>query len=116
MNNRLLVCAALLGSLTVSACGLQGHLDRPPPRGDADARAQRRAMRDASDRSQGQKSCDSSATSQTNCDYSQASDGAKDPALQPMRSAPPPGMNNPFGTRTGGVLPDPYNDPNRAPR
>ncbi|MGC1301599.1 MAG: hypothetical protein WA840_04420, partial [Caulobacteraceae bacterium] len=60
---------------------------------------------------------DGSATSQTNGDYSQASDGAKDPALAPIRSAPPPGMpTGPFGVQSGGVIPDPMADPNRAPR
>jgi predicted small lipoprotein YifL len=116
MTSRLPILVAVLGALSLSACGLEGHLDRPAPRRDADDRATRRAERDAVNRAKAQKSCDAAATSQTNCDYTQASDGAKDPALRPMRADPIPGISNPFGTKSGGVLPDPYNDPNRAPR
>ncbi len=116
VTSRLPILAAVLGALTLSACGLEGHLDRPPPRRADDDRATRRAERDAINRAKGEKTCDSAATSQTNCDYTQANDGAKDPALAPIRSDPIPGANNPFGTKTGGVLPDPYNQPNTAPR
>ena len=118
MNSRLLVCAgligALVGSLGLSACGKQGALERPGPL--LERRSQNRAQRDAAARGAGEASLNSSGTSQTNGDYSQPSDGAKDPALTPQRSNPPPVMNNPFGGRTGGTMPDPYADPNRAPR
>jgi hypothetical protein len=116
MTSRLPILAAVLGALTLSACGLEGHLDRPAPRASNDDRQVRRAERDAVNRAKGEKSCDTAQTSQTNCDYTQAADGAKDPALTPLRADPIPGTSNPFGTKTGGVLPDPYNDPNRAPR
>lgn len=115
MNNRLLICAGLVGALGLAACGKQGALERPGP---LFSRSQARAEREAAARASGQANRDSSATSQTNGDYSLPADGAKDPALQPMRSAPVPGQPpSPFGTTTGGgVLPDPYADPNRAPR
>ena len=117
MTPRLLICAALIGviagSIGLSACGKQGSLDRPGPLFE---RRSERAQREAAARANGEASHDGSATSQTNGDYSQPSDGAKDPALTPQRSNPPPVSNNPFSGRTGGTLPDPYADPNRAPR
>ena len=121
MTNRILIRAGMAGalallSLDLAACGKQGSLDRPGPL--FQRRSEHRQMRDAAARANGEKSStDTSATSQTNGDYSHASDGAKDPALLPLRSNPPPSMNTgPFSTTGGGVLPDPYNDPNRAPR
>ncbi len=117
MNNRLLITAALVGAMGLSACGKLGSLDRPGPLFDNHARSQARAEREAAARASGESSKDGSATSQTNGDYSQASDGAKDPALRPIRSDPMPGISQgPLSGRTGGVLPDPYADPNRAPR
>ena len=124
MNTRRPICAGLAAVLAVSslglaACGKQGGLDRPGPLIEprAERRAQNRAERAAAARANGEASPNSSATSQTNGDYSLPSDGAKDPALQPYRSNPPPGASGPLsGGRTGGVLPDPYADPNRAPR
>ena len=117
MNNRLLIACAVVGALAVSACGKLGSLDRPGPLFDNSARKQARAEREAAARAAGEKSSDSSATSQTNGDYSQASDGAKDPALKPIRSDPTSGINQgPLTGRTGGVLPDPFANPNTAPR
>jgi hypothetical protein len=115
MNARLLICTGLVGLLGLAACGRQGSLDRPGPLFGAGSH---RAMRNAANRANGEKSPDTSATSQTNGDYSHASDGAKDPALLPLRTDPPPGApTGPGGgARSGGVLPDPYSDPNRAPR
>ena len=115
MNSRLLICASLVGALALSACGKQGSLDRPGPL-FGKAASERRAEREAAARANGEANRNSSATSQTNGDYSQDKDGAKDPALLPQRSNPPPIANNPFGGRTGGTIPDPYADPNRAPR
>jgi hypothetical protein len=118
MNSRLLICAGLAaviaGSVGLSACGKQGSLDRPGP---LFQRRSERAQREAAARASGEKSRDGSATSQTNGDYSQPSDGAKDPALIPQRTNPPPAANNPFNSgRSGGTIPDPFADPNRAPR
>jgi hypothetical protein len=121
MKSRL-ICVGLvaglgLSSLGLAACGKQGSLDRPGPLFQS-KRSTTRAEREAAARANGQATPDSSATSQTNGDYSQPSDGAKDPALLPYRTNPPPGANdNNLGAgRTGGVLPDPFSDPNRAPR
>lgn len=117
LNSRLLIAAALMAAVGVSACGKLGTLDRPGPMFQNHARSQARAEREAAARANGEKSSDSSATSQTNGDYSQASDGAKDPALTPMRSDPLPGVSQgPLAGRSGGVLPDPYASPNTAPR
>ena len=110
--------AGLLGlmALDLAACGKQGELDRPGPI-FGQHRSQARLMRDAARRANSEASPNASATSQTNGDYSLPSDGAKDPALQPFRSNPPPGAPNQFGgSGGGGVIPDPFNDPNRAPR
>ncbi len=113
MTSRRLTCTALIGILGLAACGKQGQLDRPGP-----IFGSKRAQREAADRaSTAAPSPDGSATSRTNGDYSQASDGAKDPALIPMRSNPVLGMPpGPFGTQSGGVIPDPLADPNPAPR
>ena len=112
MTSRLLICAGLVGALGLAACGKQGQLDRPGP-----IFGSKRAQREAAARANTGPSPDGSATSQTNGDYSQASDGAKDPALAPIRSNPPPGMPpSPFGSQSGGVIPDPLADPNRVPR
>lgn len=116
MTPRLLVCASLVGVLGLAACGKQGTLDRPGPlfRG---ARSQARAERAAAARANDQPNHDTAATSQTNGDYSQPSDGAKDPALLPFRTSPPAGSITAPGAGGGnGVLPDPFADPNRAPR
>lgn len=123
MTSRLLIRPSLLriglaGALGLSflglaACGKQGQLDRPGPL----FAGSHRAMRDAAARANNENNGDTSATSQTNGDYTQANDGAKDPALIPQRTAPPPGaINNGLSGSAGGVLPDPYADPNRAPR
>jgi hypothetical protein len=109
--------AGVLGllALDLAACGKQGSLDRPGPLFGSGS--QNRAMRQAAARANNESKSNSSANSQANGDYSQASDGAKDPALLPFRSNPPPGAPNPFGQPPStGVLPDPYNDPNRVPR
>ena len=115
-NNRLLIAAALMGAASLAGCGKLGSLDRPGPLFDNHARSQARAEREAAARAAGEKSSDS-ATSQTNGDYSQASDGAKDPALAPIRSDPFPATpQGPLAGKIGGVLPDPYANPNTAPR
>jgi hypothetical protein len=120
MKSRL-ICAGVLAAIGLSsvglaACGKQGALERPGPL--FQRRSTARAEREAAARANAQANPNSSATSQTNGDYSQASDGAKDPALAPYRSNPPPGApyNQLGSSRSGGVLPDPYSDPNRAPR
>ncbi len=115
MTSRLLICAGMIGVLGLAACGKQGSLDRPGPFGNT--RSQARAEREAAARANDLPNHDSSATSQTNGDYSQASDGAKDPALLPFRSSVPQGALNPSGGTGGnGVIPDPFADPNRVPR
>jgi hypothetical protein len=118
MTPRILIPAILLAALSLSACGKQGLLDRPAPLFGARAQSDYLKAKRAADRANGENTSDQSATSQTNGDYSHAADGAKDPALQPLRNDPIPGANpNPFGTRTlPGSLPDPYADPNRTPR
>ena len=112
-----LLAALGLPALGLGACGKQGTLDRPGPLFQQH-RSTARLEREAAARANGQATPDSAATSQTNGDYSQTSDGAKDPALVPYRTNPPPGAyNQQFGGgRSGGVLPDPFADPNRAPR
>ncbi len=120
MTSRLLIRAGAFGvlglfCLGLAACGKQGALDRPGPL-FGQPRSEHRAMRDAANRANGeQDQSDTSATSATNGDYAR---GAKDPALIPPRTAPPPGaINNGLsGGGVGGVLPDPYADPNRAPK
>jgi hypothetical protein len=104
-------------ALDLAACGKQGSLDRPGPLFGSES-AQNRAMRAAATRANNEAKPDSTGTtSQTNGDYSQASDGAKDPALVPFRSNPPPGAPYPQGVPpSGGVLPNPITDPNRVPR
>jgi hypothetical protein len=127
MTPRLLIragvaCALGVFALDLAACGKQGALDRPGPLfGQQRPRSEARAQREAAARANNQPSTKSGATSQTNGDYSLPSDGAKDPALQPYRSNPPPGAQTQFGAGAGGgggggVLPDPFSDPNRAPR
>jgi len=122
MTSRLLIRVAVAGALglfclDLTACGKQGSLDRPGPLFGR-PRSEHRVMRDAAARANGeQDKSQTSATSQTNGDYSQPGDGAKDPALIPQRTAPPPGaINNGLSGGGGGVLPDPYADPNRSPR
>jgi len=116
MTPRLLIPAALVAAMALSACGKQGTLDRPAPLFGAQAKAEYLKEKRAADRAKGESNADESATSQTNGD-NQYRDGAKDPALTPLRSDPIPGATpDPFGSRTGGLLPDPYADPNRAPR
>jgi len=118
MTYRPLVRAGLAGvlallALDLAACGKQGSLDRPGPLFGGGERAQRAAAARANE----QANPTPGTTSQTNGDYSQASDGAKDPALLPFRANPPAGAPNPFGKpQSSGVLPDPFNDPNRVPR
>jgi hypothetical protein len=116
MTPRLLICAGLVGLLGLAACGKQGTLDRPGPLFGS-TRSEARREREAAARANQQPNADAGATSQTNGDYSQASDGAKDPALLPFRSSPPQGAINPSGGTGGnGLLPDPIADPNRIPR
>lgn len=121
MTSRLLIRAGVAGALSLlaldlAACGKQGSLDRPGPLFGGNG-SSARAQRAAAARANEQANPTPGTTSQTNGDYSQASDGAKDPALQPFRANPPPGAPNPFGQpQSAGVLPDPYNDPNRVPR
>jgi hypothetical protein len=120
MTSRLLIRAGALGALgllalDLAACGKQGSLDRPGPLFGR-PRSEHRAMRDAAARANGeQDQTQTSATSTTNGDYAR---GGRDPALTPSRTAPPPGaINNGLsGGGSSGVLPDPYADPNRAPR
>ncbi len=115
---------AAIALLALGACGKEGDLDRPGPlfqakaRADAQADAKYAAEKAAARRANGESNTDQSATSQTNGDFSQDRDGSKDPNLQVLRSAPPPGAPpSPFDSRpTGGVLPDPYADPNTVPR
>ena len=120
MTSRLLIRAGLAGvlgllALDLAACGKQGSLDRPGPL--FSGRSQARAEREAAARANEQANPTPGTTSQTNGDYTQASDGAKDPALQPFRTNPPSGAPNPFGQPpSSGVLPNPFNDPNRVPR
>ena len=117
MTTRYLIPAVLLAALALGACGKQGSLDRPAPLIGAKERAEYARERAAARRATGESKADQSATSQTNGDYSQAADGAKDPALNPIRSDPSgTGPPNPFGGRPAGVLPDPYANPNSAPR
>ena len=117
MTIRIAICAISLAALGLGACGKQGSLDRPAPLIGERAKAEYRAQRAAAARGAGEASADGSATSQTNGDYSQPADGAKDPALTPMRSAPIPGASpSPFSKPSGGLLPDPFADPNRVPR
>jgi hypothetical protein len=117
MTIRIAICAVSLAAMSLGACGKQGSLDRPAPLIGERAKAEYRAQRAAAARGAGEASPNSSATSQTNGDYSQPSDGSKDPALKPMRSDPIPGASpSPFSSSTGGLLPDPFNDPNRVPR
>lgn len=116
MTPRLLICAGLVGALGLAACGKQGALDRPGPLFGS-KRSEARREREAAARANDQPNHDSAATSQTNGDYSQPSDGAKDPALLPFRTNPPAGAPNPSGGTGGhGVIPDPLADPNRVPR
>ena len=110
--------AGVLGflALDLAACGKQGALDRPGPLFGSQS-SQNRAMREAAARANNQANPSPGTTSQTNGDYSQPSDGAKDPALVPFRSNPPPGAPYPQGVPpSGGVLPNPITDPNRVPR
>jgi hypothetical protein len=121
MTSRLLIRVGVAGALGLFAldlagCGKQGALDRPGPLFGS-TRSQERRERAAAARANEQTNPSPGTTSQTNGDYSQATDGAKDPALLPFRSNPPPGAPNPFGTTpSAGTLPNPINDPNRIPR
>jgi hypothetical protein len=115
MKSRVLICAALVGVVGLAACGKQGSLDRPGPLFGS-KKSEARREREAAARANDLPSNGSAATSQTNGDYSQPSDGAKDPALLPFRSNPPAGAPNPRGTGGNGLIPDPTADPNRVPR
>lgn len=119
MTRRLLIPAFMLATLGLGACGKQGLLERPAPLFGESARAEYFRAQRAAARANGESNADQSATSQTNGDFTQQSDGgSKDPALTPLRSDPIPGATpSPFGGRSmSGVLPDPYADPNRTPR
>jgi hypothetical protein len=122
MTSRLLIRVGFAGALgllalDLAACGKLGGLERPGPIFGDKPRSTARAEREAAARAKGEASPDSAGTSQTNGDYSHASDGAKDPALTPFRTNPPPGAPYPAGAApSGGVLPNPFNDPNRVPR
>jgi hypothetical protein len=115
MIPRMMIPAVVIACLGLAACGKQGQLDRPAPLFGAKAKAEYEAQRRAAARA---SSDTPSGSSQTNGDYSQGADGgSKDPALAPIRSNPIPGATpDPFGSRTEGVLPDPYADPTRSPR
>jgi hypothetical protein len=115
MKSRVLIFAGLVGVLGLAACGKQGALDRPGPLFGSQ-RSEARREREAAARANDQVNHDSAATSQTNGDYTQPSDGAKDPALLPFRTNPPPGAPNTRGTGGNGLIPDPTADPNRVPR
>ena len=115
MTSRFLICAGLVGVLGLAACGKQGALDRPGPLFGS-KRSEARREREAAARANDLPSNASAATSQTNGDYSQPSDGAKNPALLPFRTNPPPGVTNQRGTGGNGLIPDPTADPNRVPR
>ena len=118
MTTRFVISAALLATLALGGCGKLGQLDRPAPLFGAKERAEYARERAAARQAAGESNTDESATSQTNGDYTQSNDGAKDPALRPLRSDPIPGTSGGPGAQrgTGGVLPDPYADPNTTPR
>ncbi len=112
--------ALAAAAVCLGACGKLGDLDRPAPFGSTTSREQQQynAEKAAANRANGESNVNQSATSQTNGDYTY-NDGAKDPALQVMRTSPPAGAPpSPFDSKSGGggVLPDPYADPNTVPR
>jgi predicted small lipoprotein YifL len=115
MTPRILIPALVMALLGLAACGKQGQLDRPAPLFGAKAKAEYEAQRLAAAKAEADPQ---SGSAQTNGDFSQDADGgSKDPELAPIGSNPIPGANpSPFGSRPGGVLPDPYADPTRAPR
>ncbi len=114
--SRLLACAALAGALMLGACGKQGELERPAPLFGAKAKAEYRAEKRREARArraarQGQQEAEPAAKP---TDYGQG-----DPSLDPMRAAPVPGAApSPFDHSGGGggVLPDPFSNPNAQPR
>jgi hypothetical protein len=115
--SRLLIPALIISGLALAACGKQGELDRPAPLFGEKAKAQYEAERRAAARAKTEPS-DTAGSSQSivNSPYPDGS-GSTDPALQPSRSNPTLGEPpNPSGTRSGGVLPDPYANPNTTPR
>jgi hypothetical protein len=112
----LALSAALATAACLAACGKEGSLDRPAPLFGAKAKAEYKAEQDreaaeARKQARGDNSVPNPAPAAP--DYSRP-----DPALDPLRASPPPGApRTPFDrTSPGGVLPDPYANPNSTPQ
>jgi predicted small lipoprotein YifL len=117
MSSRLLIPALIISSLALAACGKQGELDRPAPLFGTKAQAQYEAEKRAAARAK-TEATDSTGNSQGIANSPYPDGGSTDPALAPSRTSPTLGQPpNPAGTRrSGGVLPDPYANPNTTPR
>jgi hypothetical protein len=107
--------AALIGAVAMAGCGKQGKLDQPAPLFGAKAQAEYKAekereIRQARANRRGDNSVPDPAPP--------AMDAGRDPALDPLRASPTPGAPpNPFNNSgPGGVLPDPYSNPNAQPQ
>jgi hypothetical protein len=112
---RLATGVALIGALALAACGKEGSLERPAPLFGAKAKSdfaaeKKREQRQALANRRGDNGGDPAPPAP---DYGQG-----DPALDPLRAAPPPGAApNPFSNpNPGGLLQDPVGNPNALPR
>ena len=116
--SRIFIRTALLAGavLALAACGKEGSLDKPAPLFGAKAKAEYKAEQDreaaeAKKQARGDNSVPNPAPATPAYDRG-------DPALDPIRAAPPVGAPpTPYDSSTlGGVLPDPYANPNAQPR
>lgn len=120
MTARLLLIAALLtGSAALSACGLQGDLERPAPlfgQAAKEAYAKEQARKDtlgADGNAQPNASGEDNAGDDTLTVQPFQDTGETTPL--PPRTAPIGGQSpDPFRSSPSGALPDPYNNPNRS--
>jgi hypothetical protein len=113
--NKLAICLALTGALTMGACGKVGSLDRPAPLFGKKDTAQY-----AAEKKREQEQARANRAGNTGGDPAPPAPdhGQGDPALDPERAAPTPGAApNPFGNpNSGDLLQDPEANPNALPR
>jgi hypothetical protein len=120
MTSRLLLLAALLtGAAGLSACGLQGDLERPAPLFGANAKAAYAKEQAAKEQRGADGNAQPNASGEDNAgDDTDAVTPARDTGFStplPPRTAPITGQSpDPFRSGPSGALPDPYNNPNRS--
>lgn len=122
MTSRLALALLLASAAALSACGKQGDLERPAPLFGERAKAEyarEKAEADAAKRGSDGNAAQGNASGQNNAgDDTDVVNPPRDSAAStplPPRTAPITGQSpDPFRGSPGGVLPDPYNNPNRS--